>query len=76
MLFNYSFREELKKEGFENAYLMGLDRCRFRAPVLPGDKVVLEVELVRRRSRIMFFSAKAAVSGKEVATAEISACLV
>ena len=76
VLFNYSFREELKKEGFENAYLMGLDRCRFRAPVLPGDKVVLEVELVRRRSRIMFFSAKAAVSGKEVATAEISACLV
>ena len=76
VLFNYSFREELKKEGFENAYLMGLDRCRFRAPVVPGDKVLLEVELVRRRSRIMFFSAKASVGGKEVAAAEISACLV
>ncbi|MXW21799.1 MAG: 3-hydroxyacyl-ACP dehydratase FabZ, partial [Candidatus Dadabacteria bacterium] len=37
VLFNYSFREELKKEGFENAYLMGLDHCRFRAPVVPGD---------------------------------------
>ena len=76
VLFNYSFREELKKEGFENAYLMGLDRCRFRAPVVPGDKVLLEVELVRRRSRIIFFSAKASVGGKEVAAAEISACLV
>ncbi|MYG82626.1 MAG: 3-hydroxyacyl-ACP dehydratase FabZ, partial [Candidatus Dadabacteria bacterium] len=43
VLFNYSFREELKKEGFENAYLMGLDRCRFRAPVVPGDRVLLEV---------------------------------
>ena len=76
VLFNYSFREELKKEGFENAYLMGLDRCRFRAPVVPGDRVLFEVELVRRRSRIMFFSARASVGGKEVAAAEISACLV
>ena len=31
VLFNYSFRDELKKEGFENAYLMSLDRCRFRS---------------------------------------------
>lgn len=76
VLFNYSFKDELKKEGFENAYLMGLDRCRFRAPVVPGDRVVLEVELVRRRSRIIFFSGKASVGGKEVAKAEISACLV
>ena len=76
VLFNYSFRDELKKEGFENAYLMSLDRCRFRAPVVPGDRVVLEVELTRRRSRIIFFSAEASVDGKKVAEAEISACLV
>ncbi len=76
VLFNYSFRDELKKEGFENAYLMSLDRCRFREPVVPGDTVLLEVELVRRRSRIIFFSAEASVKGKKVAQAEISACLV
>ena len=34
VLFNYSFRDELQKEGFSNAYLMGLDRCRFRNPVV------------------------------------------
>ncbi len=76
VLFNYSFGEELKEEGFDNAYLMGLDRCRFRAPVVPGDRVILEVELVRRRSRIIFFSGKASVDGKQVAEAEITACLV
>ena len=76
VLFNYSFGEEIKQEGFDNAYLMGLDRCRFRAPVVPGDRVILEVELVRRRSRIIFFSGKASVDGKQVAEAEISACLV
>ncbi len=75
-LFKYSFGDEIEKKGFDNAYLMGLDRCRFRNPVVPGDRVVLEVELVRRRSRVMFFSAKASVDGKKVAEAEISAWLV
>ncbi len=76
VLFNYSFRDEMEKEGFDNAYLMGLDRCRFRTPVVPGDRVLFEVEIVRRRARVMFFSARASVDGKEVAKAEISACLV
>lgn len=76
VLFNYSFKEELEKEGFANAYLMGLDRCRFRTPVVPGDRVILEVELARRRSRIIFFSARATAGGRRVAEAEISAALV
>ncbi len=76
VLFNYSFKDELKQEGFNNAYLMGLERCRFRTPVVPDDRVLLEVELVKRRSRIIFFSGEASVNGKRVAAAEISACLV
>jgi len=76
VLFNYSFGDELEKEGFSNAYLIGLDRCRFRTPVTPGDRVVLEVELARRRSRIIFFSARASANGRKVAEAEISASLV
>ena len=76
VLFNYSFGDELKKEGYSNAYLIGLDRCRFRTPVVPGDRVVFTVELAKRRSRIIFFSAKATANGKKVAEAEISASLV
>ncbi|MCY4262237.1 MAG: 3-hydroxyacyl-ACP dehydratase FabZ [Candidatus Dadabacteria bacterium] len=76
VLFKYSFGKEVEEKGFDNAYLMGLDCCRFRTPVVPGNRVVLEVELVRRRSRVMFFSAVAFVDGKKVAEGEISAWLV
>lgn len=76
VLFNYSFGDELEKEGYSNAYLIGLDRCRFRTPVVPGDRVIFNVELSKRRSRIIFFSAKATANGKKVAEAEISASLV
>ncbi len=76
VLFNYSFGDDIKKDGFTNAYLIGLERCRFRTPVIPGDRVVFDVEFLKRRSRLIFFSAKASTNGKKVAQAEISASLV
>jgi 3-hydroxymyristoyl/3-hydroxydecanoyl-(acyl carrier protein) dehydratase len=30
-------------------YLVGLDRVRFRRPVIPGDQVIYELEVLRRR---------------------------
>ncbi len=75
-LFTFSFGDYVREQGFSNAYLMGLDHCRFRKPVVPGDTVVFEVELLKRKSRVIFFSAISSVDGKKVAQAEISACLV
>ncbi len=75
-LFTFSFGDYVKEQGFTNAYLMGLDRCKFRKPVVPGDTVIFEVQFLRRKSRAIFFSATASVNGKKVAEAEISACLV
>lgn len=76
VLFNYSFKDELENSEFSNAYLIGLDNCKFRSPVTPGDKVVFEVELVKRRSRILLFGGRATVNGKKVAEAQVSASLV
>lgn len=76
ILFNYSFKKEIEEGGFSNAYLIGLDKCKFRTPVLPDDKVTFEVELVKRRSRILLFSGKATANGKKVAEAQVSASLV
>ncbi len=76
ILFNHSFKEELEKSEFSNAYLIGLDSCKFRSPVLPGNKVVFEVELIKRRSRILLFGGRATVDGKKVAEAQVSASLV
>ena len=30
-------------------FFTGIDNCRFRKPVVPGDQVVFEVEIVKRR---------------------------
>lgn len=76
ILFNYSFKDELEKSDFTNAFLMGLDRCKFRKPVVPDEKVIFEVKLVKRRSRILQFEGIALVNDKKVAEAQISASLV
>ena len=33
-------------------YLVGLDRVRFRRPVVPGDQVVFDLELLRRKKDV------------------------
>lgn len=52
-------------------YFVGIDKARFRAPVLPGDQLVLNVELVRKIRTIWKFSGRAEVDGKLVASAEL-----
>jgi len=52
-------------------YLVGVDKARFKSPVVPGDQVHLEVEVIKRRREIWVFSTEAKVDGKVVASAEI-----
>ena len=52
-------------------YLVGVDKARFKSPVVPGDQVHLEVEVIKNRREIWVFSAAAKVDGKVVASAEI-----
>lgn len=49
----------------------GLDRVRFRRPVLPGDQLRLEVELVKRRRPLWKFKATARVDGQIAADGEL-----
>ena len=54
----------------------GIDNARFRAPVIPGDQLRLEVEVVRRRgNRVWQFAGVASVAGKRVAEAGLQAML-
>ena len=76
ILVNYAFKNEIEGEGFTNAFLMSLNNCKFRKPVLPNQELTLEVELLNMRKRILFFKGTAYVEGKKVAEAEISASLV
>ncbi|MBI2884957.1 MAG: bifunctional UDP-3-O-[3-hydroxymyristoyl] N-acetylglucosamine deacetylase/3-hydroxyacyl-ACP dehydratase [Candidatus Omnitrophica bacterium] len=53
------------------AYFMSVDKVKFRKPVVPGDQLVLEAELVKLRSRTGQLSGKAYVDGKLVCEGEL-----
>jgi 3-hydroxymyristoyl/3-hydroxydecanoyl-(acyl carrier protein) dehydratase len=44
---------------------------KFRRPVVPGDQVRLEVEVLKRRSPVWRLAGKAVVDGQVAAEAEI-----
>lgn len=50
-------------------YFVGIDKARFRAPVVPGDQLVLKARVERRIRTIWRFHTEASVDGKVVASA-------
>lgn len=57
-------------------YFSGIDRARFRQPVVPGDQLKLVVEVLRLKSRLGKLRGKAFVREKLVAEAEILSTIV
>jgi len=57
----------------EVVYFMGIDKARFRKPVIPGDQLILEMISTKTRGNIFKMSGKASVDGALVAEAEIMA---
>ena len=56
-------------------YLVGLDRVRFRRPVLPGDQVRFHLELLRRKKNIWKVQGEAMVDGSVVMEAILLAAV-
>ena len=52
-------------------YFVGIDKARFRAPVVPGDQLVLKARFERRIRTIWRFHTEASVDGKVVASAQM-----
>lgn len=58
-------------------YFMGIDKCKFRHPVLPGDTVVIKCELITPiRRGIANMTGKAYVNDKLVCQTEVLASIV
>ena len=57
-------------------YLSAVDRCKFRRPVVPGDQLRIEAEILNLRSRICKCRAVATVDGRVCAEAELLSTLV
>jgi beta-hydroxyacyl-ACP dehydratase FabZ len=57
-------------------YFTGIDECRFRRPVVPGDVLRLEVEVLRLRPRAAKMKAVARVEGELAAEAVLLSAMV
>lgn len=55
---------------------MGVDKCRFKAPVRPGDVMDMQITLTRFRRGIGSAEAKCLVNGKVVCEAILTATMV
>jgi UDP-3-O-[3-hydroxymyristoyl] N-acetylglucosamine deacetylase/3-hydroxyacyl-[acyl-carrier-protein] dehydratase len=58
------------------AFFMAIDNVKFRKPVVPGDQLMLEVELVKARSRTGQVRGKALVDGKVVCEADLMFAII
>ncbi|MEM1079474.1 MAG: 3-hydroxyacyl-ACP dehydratase FabZ [Pseudomonadota bacterium] len=58
-------------------YFMGIDKCKFRRKVVPGDVVELSVEALRGKpgGKVWKFAGKATVNGELAAEAEFTAMM-
>ena len=52
-------------------YFTGIDKCRFRRPVVPGDQIRYELEVLRLKKQVCRMRGEAFVDGKLAAEAEI-----
>ena len=54
------------------AFLGGINKCKFRGKVLPGDKLKLETRIIKKKGPVGVGEAVASVDGKVVASAELT----
>ena len=68
----------LDKSTYENklVFLMGVEKARFRNPVIPDCKLILKIEAIRSHGRVWKYKGEAFVEGKKMADAQWSATIV
>ena len=54
-------------------YFAGIDKARFRRPVVPGDQIVFQLEMVKHKRNVMVMNGKAYVDELLAAEAELMA---
>ena len=68
----------LDKSVYENklVFLMGVEKSRFRNPVIPDCKLILKIEAIRSHGRVWKYKGEAFVDEKKMADAIWSATIV
>lgn len=62
---------ESKPDANSVFYFVGIDECRFKKPVMPGDQLHLHVEVERQMRGIWKYKTEARVGGQIVAEAKL-----
>ena len=57
----------------QSVYFMSIEKAKFRKPVVPGDQLRLEVNVLKLRGSVWKFSGNALVNDKVAAEAEFTA---
>jgi len=68
----------LDKETYDNklVFLMGIEKARFRSPVIPDCKLELKIQAIRTHGRVWKYKGEAFVGEKKMADAQWSATIV
>jgi UDP-3-O-[3-hydroxymyristoyl] N-acetylglucosamine deacetylase/3-hydroxyacyl-[acyl-carrier-protein] dehydratase len=66
----------LENPGNKLVYFMGMNNVKFRKPVVPGDQLILDVQMVSRRSKVVQMRGQAFVDGNVVAEGEFTAAII
>ncbi len=68
----------IDKETYENklVYLMGVEKAKFRNPVIPDCQLLLDIEAIRSHGRVWKYKGEAKVNGQKMAEAMWSATIV
>ena len=59
----------------KTGYFGGINNCKFKKKVVPGDVLMLETELIKQKGPIAIARATATVDGKLTASAELSVAI-
>ena len=54
------------------AYFGGINKCKFKGKIVPGDKVKLETRIIKQKGPVGVGEAIASVDGKVVVSAELT----
>ena len=58
------------------AYFGGINKCKFKGKIIPGDKLKLETRIIKQKGPLGVGEAIASVDGKVVVSAELTFMVV
>ena len=76
LAFKSASQDEQEAAKNKVVYFMSIDKCKFRAPVTPGDRLVYKLNVIKQRGNIWVLDAKSYVDEKLVCEAELKAMIV